>query len=1030
MTDFDPERLLEQSVWLHRLARHLVGDPDLAADVVQDTFAAALASAPAADRTPGRLRAWLTRIARNRAHLHWRTERRRNQRETAHREAAVASTAPAAGDAAEQLAAQQRLLTAVQALPTAERDAVLLRYFEGLSPRVIAARLECTSAAVRSRLTRALASLRTKLAPDDDRRALVVALGPLLAGGSAARSFGLVGALLLAVAVSLGAWGLIAARTPNAPDASLAAPNAAGQVATHPAGAPQRDTSPAGTGATIAAVNAQREAAVSTSARAAVERPRAGQRRIIAIGRMLDEAGRPLSGARLVAADVESQPAAVAGADGRVEFEIAWPASLTSGNSSWLMLETECEGRVRLRRQERVGEGAEVRLALGDLILGPAGALRGEVVEADGSPARGARLRLVRAATPADGVTEEARRVFGRGLLPLGDYALRWATSDDNGRYMFDGVPVGAVSAVAFRRGRLHSYTPPVEITAFGVAAAPRLVLEPVPAANTIAGVVVGENGEALGEVEVSTFANRGPRNIDPEARTYAAPDTGAFVLPVLSGSELTVVAMARTPVERQLVQHDVAAGTAGMRLAFSVPKRVPIAVVVAGADGKPAPEPNVVLLDANGIGMRSRPEHGLNGDLVLVAPSEPFSLIVSVAGYRSQRLGPFDPEQLPDRIDVELVRTDIVTGRVTAHGQAIAGATVHAHRRDDRQPFHRFAHRVYSRLGEAMPTTVHTDARGCFTLPIHAAGSYVIHAEAEGHGRGESADLAVVAGVAAEPCTIELTQPSTITGLVRVPAGMAREGQVVAATRGDGHVDVVVTDGEGRFAFAGVSPGGWQVRWCRREEQEWLLIGRTWPAREVDAMPVDIVVAPGGTAQFDIDLGEQWSALVRGHLAFNGAACSGARVALACEGDYQRTVTTGDGAFALRGVPGPTTLHLFVQRPQGELELRRTLDLRTGERDVAIDIVTGAVEVRGLSMATANIDGGFAYALAWRAAHGGCDAVYRCNGDDRGIHMADGLPIGRAVLCRYDRRTDPATWPSLGEVDIVAGERRGLSAK
>src|SRR5437868_4439992 len=71
--------LLAQAGWVHRLARALVRDPELAHDVAQDTLLAAM------ERPPGRevfdLRGWLQTVARRFAGRAVRGQRERAVRE-------------------------------------------------------------------------------------------------------------------------------------------------------------------------------------------------------------------------------------------------------------------------------------------------------------------------------------------------------------------------------------------------------------------------------------------------------------------------------------------------------------------------------------------------------------------------------------------------------------------------------------------------------------------------------------------------------------------------------------------------------------------------------------------------------------------------------------------------------------------------------------------------------------------------------------------------------------------------------------
>lgn len=152
--------LHQDARFLRALARSLLHDDAAADDVVQEALVTALRRPPRAD---GSLRGWLAGIVR---HLSFR--RRRSEQRRAHHESAAASVvvlegpeSPAAIVARGELL--QLLVNAVMELPAAQRDAVLLRYFEGLTAAEIARRRGLPDATVRSHLKRALDALRARL---------------------------------------------------------------------------------------------------------------------------------------------------------------------------------------------------------------------------------------------------------------------------------------------------------------------------------------------------------------------------------------------------------------------------------------------------------------------------------------------------------------------------------------------------------------------------------------------------------------------------------------------------------------------------------------------------------------------------------------------------------------------------------------------------------------------------------------------------------------------------------------------------
>lgn len=120
-----------------RLARVLVGDPDLAADVTQETFLKAHLSLPGY-RGDGSFRSWLLAVARNEARGALRRQGRRREEGLDGVEAAADSKG--GGDPEDPLLSRvdgSRLLLLLQRLPEKQRLSISLRVFEGLSFREV-----------------------------------------------------------------------------------------------------------------------------------------------------------------------------------------------------------------------------------------------------------------------------------------------------------------------------------------------------------------------------------------------------------------------------------------------------------------------------------------------------------------------------------------------------------------------------------------------------------------------------------------------------------------------------------------------------------------------------------------------------------------------------------------------------------------------------------------------------------------------------------------------------------------------------
>lgn len=151
--------MLVHDAFVRGLARQLVRDPEQAADVAQQTWLSALRRPPAGTELPT-VRAFLAAIVRR---LVGRA--RRGAARTLAREQAVAREplVPSPAEIVAREVQRRAVVDAVLALDPIYRDVVVLRFFEHLPPRRIAARLQLPVETVRTRLKRALTMLRTRL---------------------------------------------------------------------------------------------------------------------------------------------------------------------------------------------------------------------------------------------------------------------------------------------------------------------------------------------------------------------------------------------------------------------------------------------------------------------------------------------------------------------------------------------------------------------------------------------------------------------------------------------------------------------------------------------------------------------------------------------------------------------------------------------------------------------------------------------------------------------------------------------------
>jgi RNA polymerase sigma-70 factor, ECF subfamily len=141
---------------LFAIAYGILQNREEAEDVVQDSLIKAWKMRRRV-RDPEKFPAWLTMIARHRAHDVFRE--RRPVRFT--HEAIETSEA----DPPDPVGMDQQLHSALATLPELHRAALILRYFEEMDYRTIENTLGLTNGALRGILGRALASLRKQLRP-------------------------------------------------------------------------------------------------------------------------------------------------------------------------------------------------------------------------------------------------------------------------------------------------------------------------------------------------------------------------------------------------------------------------------------------------------------------------------------------------------------------------------------------------------------------------------------------------------------------------------------------------------------------------------------------------------------------------------------------------------------------------------------------------------------------------------------------------------------------------------------------------
>ncbi|MBL8842734.1 MAG: sigma-70 family RNA polymerase sigma factor [Planctomycetes bacterium] len=449
------DELLAHGRFVRSLARSLVRDPARADDVAQASW---LAVARHPRSGIASLRGWLASVVRNVARQEQRGERRREAREVV---AAQSEGSVAASDVAvAELETQALLLAAVQALDPKYRAVVTLRFYEELPPRAIAARLALPVATVNTQLQRALEQLRAALDAKSDgaRERWLRALAPAALEATVS-----VPGLVLAAAVVLlligGVWWRITALPSEGAEAAVVATSG-------------------GDGGHDAALQAALPGVVA-SLRVAPA-PLSNEARIVT-GRVVDAAGQPIEGATVELQERPDAPAsggatrlATTAADGSYAFD-----AVAAGRYELVARET---GLTRVRRRVEI----DVRSPFdrgATLVLFPARAVTGRVVDTAGEPIAGAQLLAF------------DETLFDRFAWPE-------TVSGGDGRFTLDGVPTCRVWLTVVAHGHAKQLVGPVAAGSAAVAEFGDVTLVAEPPA-TLDLRVMDVAGQPLGDARL-----------------------------------------------------------------------------------------------------------------------------------------------------------------------------------------------------------------------------------------------------------------------------------------------------------------------------------------------------------------------------------------------------------------------------------------------------------------------------------------------------------------------------------------------
>jgi RNA polymerase sigma-70 factor (ECF subfamily) len=152
---------------VYSFALRIVGDSQIAEEVLQEVFFRAWQQGSAFKSARGSFITWLLSITHNMAIDEVRRRRRRPQKaDSEDPESVLAAVADSSTDIEEEVwlgSLRETIVEALATLPPAQREAIELAYFQGLTQREIAERLGDPLGTIKTRMRLGLQKLRDQL---------------------------------------------------------------------------------------------------------------------------------------------------------------------------------------------------------------------------------------------------------------------------------------------------------------------------------------------------------------------------------------------------------------------------------------------------------------------------------------------------------------------------------------------------------------------------------------------------------------------------------------------------------------------------------------------------------------------------------------------------------------------------------------------------------------------------------------------------------------------------------------------------
>ena len=408
--------------------------------------------------------------------------------------------------------------------------------------------------------------------------------------------------------------------------------------------------------------------------------------------------------------------------------------------------------------------------------------------------------------------------------------------------------------------------------------------------------------------------------------------------------------------------------------------------------------------------------------------PVQPFEVQVDAIGYASTHMGFFQPADVREPIVVTMRPHPGLRGQVMFEGNPVAGARVHfAEPVKDGQQVTCLD--FVSSVGPRdFYRAVITDQKGRFQAPLGRGGELIVHAEAGGFAPGEAGPFEFDPSIGAENILVELGRGGQLVGRVLVPADIDPSGMIIGISCGDGFPRSQRIGPDGRYQFADLRPGLWELAPCQKEVGPRAVADCSTSYGVDSPDPVaewDFEVLPGRTTVHDLDLRGAEPCILRGRIRVGNLTSPQTWTVSVCHQEETRVEerfyggTDADGSFlARKPTPGPHRLWLEGRNgPLSNASVRCQLELSPGENRFDLSIETGTLEGE--------------LHREWKPG-----SLYHIVDVDEGvwigtyIHPDDTGRVSRTVPAGHGRivqkgsvgNNDIAAWPTVCEVDVPAG--------